>query len=451
MGGQNGPDSHCVVAAEFSIIGSMRMIALLPLMTALLSAANWPQWRGPTADGISTEKGVPVEWSKDRGVAWKVPLRGLGTSTPVVWGDRVFVTTQAGDGPFEQRGRDFENASVARKTGARPVVEFAVHAYARADGRLLWEYRFDAEGPLQPVHMKHNLASPSVVTDGKLLYAWVATGQLAALDLDGKPVWKRHLGKEIGPFEIQWGHGSSPAIYKESLLLLCDHQGAAYLLALDKRTGKQLWKADRGKDRRSYATPFIVSGPRGDELILNSTERIDALDPTTGEPLWHVGEANRVPVPTPVFHNGILYASRGYSSSPYMAVKTGGRGDVSATHVEWLVRTGGPYVSSLLLYDGLLYMANETGIASCVDAANGKTLWRERLGGVFSASPVAADGKVYLINEAGDAFVLQAGRELKILHRNTIPERTLASPAISGGLIFLRTDESLIAIGRQRP
>ena len=149
----------------------------------------------------------------------------------------------------------------------------------------------------------------------------------------------------------------------------------------------------------------------------------------------------------PVFHNGVLYASRGYSSSPYMALKPGGRGDVSQSHVEWLVKTGGPYVSSLLYYQGLIYMANELGIASCVDAANGKLLWRERLGGVFSASPVAADGKVYLVNEEGDAFVLEAGRDLKILHRNHLKERTLASPAISDGRIFIRTDEHLVAIG----
>ena len=423
---------------------------LVLLFSASTRAANWPQWRGPTADGISTEKNIPIEWGKDKNIQWSVPLRGLGTSTPIVWQDRIFVTTQAGDGPFEQRGRDFANAAVARKTGAADVVRFAVNAFARADGKLLWEYVFDADGALQPVHLKHNLASPSIVTDGKLLYAWVGTGQLAALDLDGKVVWKRHIGKEYSPFEILWGHGSSPALYKDSLILLCDHQKAAYMLSLDKRTGKQLWKVDRGKDRRSYATPFVVAGSKGDELVVNSSARIDAFDPSTGEPLWHAGEDNRVPVPTPVFHDGVLYATRGYSSGPYMAVKPGGRGDVSGTHVNWLVKTGAPYVSSILYYGGLLYMVNETGIASCVDAADGKTLWRERFGGVFSASPVAADGKVYLINEAGEAFVLEAGRELKILKRNHLEERTLASPAISDGQIFLRTDEHLVCIGKPR-
>jgi outer membrane protein assembly factor BamB len=315
-----------------------------------------------------------------------------------------------------------------------------VQALSRRDGRPLWEYKFDADGFMQPVHIKHNMASPSCVTDGELLYAWMGTGQLVALTLDGKEVWKRHLGTEYGPFEILWGHGSSPAIYKDTLILLCDHQGKAYLLSLDKKTGKQVWKVERGKDRRSYSTPFVISAPQGYELIVNSSERIDVFDPATGKPLWHVGEENRVPVPMPVFHNGILYTSRGYSSGPYMAVTPDGK-------VLWEVKTGAPYVSSLLYYEGLLYMATETGIASCVDAATGKTLWKERFGGVFSASPVAANGKVYLINESGEAFVLQAGRELKILHKNLLAERTLASPAVSGGQIFLRTDEHLIAIG----
>jgi outer membrane protein assembly factor BamB len=427
----------------------MRGILLGLLFSLGTAAGDWPQWRGPHANGISEETGLAIEWGPKRNIAWKTPLKGLGTSTPVVWDARVFLTSQAGDGPFEQRGRDFESAVEARQTGERDKVRFVVHAFSLRDGRPLWEYELEAQSELPKVHRKHNLASPSCVTDGELVYAWFGTGQLVALTLDGKLVWSRHLGTEYAPFEILWGHGSSPLLYKDSLILLCDHQGSAYVLALDKRTGRQLWKADRGKDRRSYATPVIVSTTTGDQLIVNSTERIDALDATTGELLWHVGEENRVPVPTPISHNGILYASRGYSSGPYMAVKVGGRGDVSATHVQWLTPTGAPYVSSLLHYHGLIYMATESGIASCVDASTGKLLWRERFGGVFSASPVAAEGRVYLVNEAGEAFVLEAGRELKILARNHLKERTLASPAISGGLILLRTDEHLVAVGNQ--
>jgi len=418
-----------------------RVRAILFFFLALsVAQADWPQWRGPSANGIAPDKDVPTEWGPNRNIAWKVPLSGVGTSTPIIWGDRVFLTSQMGDGPSE--GYDFAGASVARRMGRLPAVQLAVHAFSRASGKLLWEYKFDAERPTPSVHIKHNLASPSCATDGKLVYAWMGTGQLVALDMDGKLVWKRNLG----PFEIQWGHGSSPLLYMDSLILLCDHQGKAYLLSLDKRSGKQLWKVDRGGDRRAYSTPFIIPGKNGDELVINSSERIDVVDPATGAPLWHLGDFNRVPVSTPVFHNGILYTSRGYSSGPYMAVKTGGK----KGEVKWQVPTGAPYVSSLLYYVGLIYMVNEMGIASCVDAETGKLLWRERLGGVFSASPVAAAGKVYLINEDGEAFVLAAGRDLKILHRNKLGERTLASPAISEGQIFLRTDQHLICVGQKR-
>jgi outer membrane protein assembly factor BamB len=256
------------------------------------------------------------------------------------------------------------------------------------------------------------------------------------------------MGKEYAPFDVLWGHGSSPFLYRNSVLLLCDHAKQGYLVSLDKKTGKQLWKLDRGAEIRSYTTPFLVKGTKGDELIVNSSKRVEALDPSTGELLWHASNENRVPVPTPVWHDGVMYLNRGFNSSPYLAVKTGGRGDVSASHTLWQVNTGGPYVSSLLYYQGLLYMVTETGIASCVDAKDGKTLWKERFGGVFSASPVAAEGKVYLVNEDGEAWVLAAGRELKVVEKNVLKERTLASPAIAGGRIFLRTDEHLVAIGK---
>ena len=418
-------------------------------MPHCLRSANWPQWRGPSADGISEEQGLPLEWGPERNIIWKSALPGLGSSTPIVWNDSIFVTSQVGDGPFEGRSQDFPDASGARRSGQRGKVEFVVQAFDRTVGRMLWEYRLDAEGDLPPVHTKHNLASPSCVTDGKLVYAWFGTGQLAALTMEGKPAWKRHIGKEYAPFQILWGHGSSPLLYKDTLLLLCEHPAGAYLLALDKASGKERWKVDRGKERRSYSTPFLVPGPKGDELIINTSARLEAVNPQNGELLWYLGEINRVPVPVPVYHGGVVYASRGYFSSPYLAVKTGGRGDVSATHLQWEVKTGAPYVSSLLYYQGLIYMATENGIVSCIDSATGQTLWKDRFGGVFTASPVAAEGHMYLINEAGDAFVLAAGHEKKILATNHIPERTLASPAISHGQIFLRTDEHLIAIGRR--
>jgi outer membrane protein assembly factor BamB len=291
------------------------------------------------------------------------------------------------------------------------------------------------------------MASPSATTDGERVYAWFATGQLVALDMDGKLVWERHLGKELAPFDINWGHGSSPTLYDDLLILQCYHLPGANLLALDKRTGKQAWKVDRGRGTTSFSTPFVVRRPEGDELIVNSSERVDAYEPATGELLWYAGEPQRYAIPAPSYHDGILYMSRGYRSGPYMALRVGGRGDVSDTHILWRVATGAPYVSSLLYYDGLVYMANGNGIVTCTDPATGKRVWQERVGGIYTASPVAVDGKIYLLGEGGETVVLRAGRELEILERNPIGERVVASPAISQGRFFIRTDAHLVCIG----
>ena len=424
-------------------------VGVLTLLSCFaLGAENWPQWRGPSANGISTETEIPSKWSREENVSWNTRLRGWGASTPIVWEGLVVVTSQVGDGPLQDGGGpDFRGASVARRTGERGTADFVVQAFHTSSGALAWEYHLPAEGPLIPVHAKNNLASSSPITDGERVYAWFGTGQVVALAMDGKLLWKRHLGKDISPFDIRWGHGSSPTLYQDSLILLCDHPPYSYLLALNKRTGKRRWMHDRGSGFRSYTTPFLVEGRQGDELILNTNRHIEAVDPTTGKTLWKADDPNQVPVSTPVHHDGIVYSSRGHRSGPYLAIRVGGEGDVSESHVKWRVATGAPYVSSLLYYQGLLYMATERGIATCLDAESGDTVWRERLDGVFTASPVAADGKVYLTNEDGETFVLAAGREFKILARNPLGERTVGSLAISNGRIFLRTDDHLFSIG----
>lgn len=438
-------------------------IALALTIGGSVAAADWPQWRGPQGTGVTTETDLPVRWSATENVAWKAPLSGLGVSTPIVSGDRVFVTSQAGTGVRRTGNHprlvQDEDAAAAgeRALGAAGSAPsgaasdrtfFIVEAFHRADGRRLWEYRLEAEGPLQGVHDKHNLATPSPVTDGQLVFAWFGTGQIVALDMTGRPVWQRHLGKEIAPFEINWGHGSSPTLYRDSLILLCDHTQAAYLLAVDKRTGKDRWKADRGQNRSSYSTPLVVETAGASELIVNSSERVDAYDPRTGALLWHVGDSNRFPIPSPVFHDGIVYMSRGYRSSPYLAVRPGGRGDVTASHLAWQVPSGAPYVSSLIYDGGRIYMANDVGVLTAVDAQSGTRIWQERVGGVFSASPVAGDGKIYFVSETGETLVLRSGPKPEVIARNDIGERALASPAISNGQLFIRTDGRLFCIGQ---
>jgi len=436
----------------------MRALVALALsfgLAAYAAAEDWPWWRGPLGTGVSPDKGLPTKWNADQ-VTWKAKLGGLGVSSPVVSGDRIFVTSQAGRGtlrpgthPTLARGEEAK-AEKPLPAGAaeQQNVTFFVEAFHRQDGRRLWQHSAEADGGLPEVHQKHNLASPSPVTDGRLVFAWFGTGQLVALDVEsGKPVWQRHLGKD-SPFDISWGHGSSPTLYGELLILLCDHRPASYLLALDKRSGDVKWKSERPKGTVSYTTPTVVRGPQGDEMIVNSTQRIDAYDPRTGTLLWWVGQEHNFAIPVPAHADGVLYMSRGYRSGPYMAVKMGGRGDIAATHVKWSMPTGAPYVSSLTYYEGLLYMANDAGIVSCIDPATGQKVWQERTPGIFTASPVAADGKIYLQSETGETIVLQAGREARVLARNPIGERSVASPAISKGQIFIRTDGHLVCIGK---
>jgi outer membrane protein assembly factor BamB len=436
--------------------------ALIIAFGVSLAAADWPQWRGPHGSGIADETNLPDRWSATENVAWKADLSGLGVSTPIVWADRIFVTSQVGAGVrragnHPRLAQGIDAASVGERALGTPRpgpaaagdrTFFVVEAFHRLDGRRLWEYRFEAVGALPGVHDKHNLASPSPVTDGQMVYAWFGTGQIVALDMTGKLAWTRHVGKEIAPFEINWGHGSSPTLYENLLILLCDHTPASYLLAVDKRTGVNQWKVDRGRGRSSYTTPFVVKGPSGPELIVNSSERVDAYDPKNGAFLWHTGGSNQFPIPSPTFHDGIVYMTRGYRSGPYMAIRPGGRGDISTSHVLWQVNTGAPYISSLVYDRGLLYMANDVGAITVVDAADGRKVWQERVNGVFSASPVAADGKIYFVSETGETIVLRSGREPSVIARNDIGERLIASPAVSNGQIFLRSDDRLFCIGK---
>ena len=443
---------------------SRLLLLVLFVLTAPLAAADWPQWRGPSSSGVSPESALPVTWSATENIAWKAGLAGVGTSSPIVSGDTVFVTSQSGRSTLAegdshpQLARDDgelakREAPIGGRRGQSTAAEggawLAVEAFRRTDGRRRWMWRAKAAEPIPSVHEKHNLATPTPVTDGRRVFAWFGNGQIVALDMDGRVVWSRHLGVDHAPFKTQWGHGSSPTLYRDLLLLLCDHLGHAYLLALDAGTGRDRWKVDRGTGRVSHSTPLVVPGPDGDELIVNSSDRIDAYDPRSGALLWHEGTSRQTPIPSAVFHDGRIYLSRGYRNSDYMAIRPGGRGDVSGTNVEWRRPSGASYVPSVLYYDGLLYMTNEVGVVTCADARTGEPIWRHRLGGVFFASPVAGDGHIYMASETGETFVLQAGRQPRVLARNDLGERLIASPAISGGRIFLRSDGTLFAVGKE--
>jgi len=435
-------------------------LCLVLFWNAVLGAEDWPHWRGPDGRRIVHEGALPTEWGPNEGLAWRTPLRGLGVSSPIVVEDLVVLTSQVGRGrlragghPTLVRGGPDPEGELplggTRLSGDGDDVVFLVSAFHRDEGSVAWEYALSAEGAQPEAHQKHNMASPSAASDGERVYAWFATGQLVALDLRGRLVWSRHLARDYGPFEIVWGHSSSPTIYADLVVLQCDHESGAYLLALDRRTGEERWKVDRGTGLRSFSTPTVIAGLAGDELVVNASQRLDAYDPATGEWLWSAGEPNQYPVPAATYDdNGTVYTSRGHRAGPYMAIRSGGRGDVGETHVAWRVSTGAPYISSLLYFDGLLYMANGNGIITVVDAETGRRVWQDRLGGIFSASPIAGDGKVYLFSETGETIVLEAGRAPTVLMRNHLNERVVSSPAVSDGRIFIRTDRSLVAVGQ---
>jgi outer membrane protein assembly factor BamB len=357
------------------IAGVLAAIAV----SVVLKAEQWPTWRGPSSTGVSPERGLPVEWSDTQSIAWKAPVRGLGISSPIVWGDLVLLTSQAGSGEVRQGPRLVQSGNpleagergLAAPGAGEGKATFVITALNRTTGRRAWEYELPAEGALPFVHEKHNLASPSPATDGQRVYAWYGTGPIAAVDLSGKLVWKKHLGVEYGPFQINWGHGSSPAVYRDTLILLCYHERASYLLALNAATGAVRWKVDAPSGVTSYSTPIVAEVGGRAEVVVNSSVGMSGHDIATGARLWHIPEDNRFPIPMPLFQDGVIYTSRGYRSSPFMAIRPGGKGDVSTSHVIWRVPSGAPYISSLVYYDGLIYMVGDVGVLTVTDAKDG--------------------------------------------------------------------------------
>jgi outer membrane protein assembly factor BamB len=431
------------------------MVLTMAASSAGVSARQWPHWRGPDGSGVVRSGGVPVTWSESEGVAWRVPLAGAGVSTPVAAGGLVFVTSQVGTGQRRSGNHpSLVQGEASATAGERTLVgseegdlTFIVAAYGLSDGAPAWEHRLRTEGPMPQLHDKHNMATPSPVTDGSVVVAWFGTGQVVGLDANGTQLWSRHLGREYGAFDIQWGQASSPVLHDGVVYLVCYHPSQSYVVALDAKTGRTRWKVDREAGLISYSTPIVVNAARGPELVINASAGLEAISLSDGARRWFVLEDNRFPIPVATVVDGVLYTTRGYRSGPYVAVRLGGEGDVTDTHVAWRVPTGAPYISSLVHQNGLLFTASELGIVTCLDAETGERVWQERVGGVYSASPIAADGRVYLVSETGETVVLRASRTFEVLARNRLAAHFVASPIAVGGRIILRADNELIAVG----
>jgi len=383
-------------------------------------AEDWPEFRGPTGQGISDERGLPLTWSESKNVKWKTAIPGKGWSSPAILGDRIWLTTATDD------GKSLRAICVDRNSGAIT--------------QNIEVFRIKNLGPMSP---KNSLASPTPVLDGDRVYLHFGAHGTACLTQTGEIVWKTRLEYDNG----QHGPGGSPVLYENLLIVSCDGLDIQYVVALDKLTGKTKWKKMR-QGYQAYTTPLVVRTPAGDQVISPGALRAIAYEPRTGKEIWNVrygdGFSN---VPRPVYGNGLVYICTGFQEPSMLAVRIDGRGDVTKSHVAWTLKRGVPLTPSPLLLGDELYMMNDGGIASCVDAKTGTELWRARINGNFSASPIYADGRIYFLSEEGLTVVIAPGRKFQALATNQLDGETLASMAVSGGSIFIRSRTHLYRLG----
>ena len=416
------------------------------------SAANWPQWRGPDGLGISTEKNLPTEWSINKNIKWKTPIVGRGHSSPIVWGNRVFLTTAVeGDVVPGAKavthsidGKEFRHPD---SVGADRKHLFKVIALDRTTGKIVWEQTAFEGTPYDDRHRKSSYAASTPLTDGKHVYAFFGTEGLYAYDMKGKLAWKADLGK-LGT--VGMGAGTSPILYENLVIMQCDEENgqASFIVGLDKKTGKQVWKTPR-KVQVSWSTPLLVRTSKRAELITVGTESIISYDPATGKELWtHKGvESNAIP--SPVANSENVFIVAGFPKKIALAIPLGGSGDLG-DQVTWKYEKGTAYVPSPILYGDHLYLTTDRGILTCLDAKSGAVKYeggRVPIPATFTASPVAFGGNILLTSEDGDTFMVKAGAKHEILGSNSVGEPVYASPAIADGLIFIRGEKNLYCIG----
>jgi outer membrane protein assembly factor BamB len=407
--------------------------ALLTTTLAAQTDSSWPQWRGPLATGVSPTAKPPTEWSETKNIRWKVEIPGRGSGTPVVWRDRLYVLTAA------PAGTDLATSHVAGRGKNR----YVVLAIDRKTGKTVWEQTAREEEPHEGTHNQFGTyASSSAVTDGEVLVASFESRGFFAYDLQGKKLWEVDLGDKR--MRSEFGEGTTPALYKDRLFVVWDHQGESFIVALDKRTGKELWRTKR-EEIDSWATPLVVeSGGGRAQVITSGMRRVRSYDAQTGELVWDMAGLTMNPIPSPVFADGIVYLMSGFRGNSLKAVRLAeAKGDITNTPaVAWTFERDTPYVPSPLLYGETLYfLKGNTGVLSAFDAKSGKPHYQlQRIDGVPNvfASPVGADGKVIVLGQDGGAAVLKHGPTYEVLATNRLDDRFDASPALVDGEIFLR-------------
>jgi outer membrane protein assembly factor BamB len=406
-------------AAAFIVIPLLCVVA-----RGSARAEDWPQFRGPTGQGQSAEHGVPFEWSESRNVLWKTPVPGSGWSSPAIADGRIWLTTAVKDRGGSLRVLAFDVDS------GREVVNAQVFRPRHAD----------------PLNAKNTLASPTPIVDGNRVYVHFGADGTAALDTTGQVLWTIRLS-----YDSQHGNGGSPVLYHDLLIVNCDGSDEAFVAAIDTRTGKIRWKTPRRQPSdQAYTTPLVIRVGDRDQVVSVGAYRAAAYDPASGKELWRVSYADGFSnVPRPVFGHGLVYIATGFQQPTLIAVRPDGAGDVTKTHVAWTLRRSAPLTPSPIVVGDELYVVNDGGIATCLDAKTGSIHWQQRLGGNFSASPVFADGRIYFLSEEGVTTVIAPGKEFRRLATNSLDGATLASIAISGGSLFIRSHSHLYRIGQK--
>ena len=450
---------HSAVSiSKCSVLGLFSAVLLLP---GFCAGQNWPSFRGPAGSGVAEGYTTPSTWDAQTGqnIRWKTYVPGLGHSSPVIWGDRVFVTTAVKDeGESRLKVGLYGDVKSEKEENA---FSWRIYCIDRKDGRILWDRQSHTGKPRVKRHPKSSHANPTPCTDGNCVIAFFGSEGLYCYDMEGNLIWEKDLGTlDWGYYRsppAQWGGGSSPVINGDMVILQCDVQKDSFIAALNLRDGSQLWKTPRD-DVPTWGTPTVYAAERQSQIIVNGYRHIGGYDINTGREIWKMKGGGDIPVPTPIVAGGLVYITNAHGRmSPIYAVRLSARGDISLKdgesdneHIAWSYSRGGNYIPTPIVYRDHLYCCSDTGRLSCLDAATGRQIYQEKISTssvAFSASPVAADGKLYCASEKGDIFVVEAGPVFKSIAVSSMLETCMATPAVSQGVIFFRTRHHLVAVG----
>jgi len=412
--------------------------------TTLCADDLWPQFRG-TDGGVGAGKNLPSKWSASQNVAWSVDVPGRGWSSPIIAKGKIFLTSVNREGGFEdaKKGLYFGGERLKPSTAEH---KWVVLCFDLATGKKLWDKEVAKSKPETPVHIKNTYASETQVTDGGYVYSYFGNQGVYCHDFDGKLIWSKTF--DAMPTQFGWGTAASPALYENKLILVNDNEKASYMLCLDKKDGSQIWKIDRD-EKSNWATPFVWKNEKRTEIVTAGAKKIRSYD-LDGKLLWELGGMSNITIPTPFAKHGLLYVGSGYilgKNKPIFAIKPGAAGDItlkegetSNESIAWCQKDAGPYNPSFLVYGDYLYVLYDRGFFACFDAKTGKPVYeRQRLEGMFTTSPWAYDGKIFCLNEDGDTHVIEAGKEFKVLGKNRLDEMCMATPAVAGDSLVVRT------------